>query len=194
MYTFTYALIIRFLSGFKNSRYYINDFHGAFFSSIILAFVIIIWSSILHWSIVLMCIVPLSITAYYIMIFYYHENKKIHLFEYLLTGSWTIIAFIAGAGLFELLASAILGNALFNMPIQYVTTGKLINTISATDDVTGKTTGIFLFGKRFSIPRISNGWTRFYVGLGLSALYVINHYTIGFDVTISFIISLFVKH
>ena len=53
----------------------------------------------------------------------------------------------------------------FKAPINLFIGRKVIERIDGTDDPTGKTVNFYLLGKEYKVPRVSNGYTKLYLGI-----------------------------
>lgn len=198
MITLFFAIFVRALSGWKNAFHYMSTIPNMnnipylrssqkwlmiILSTFTLSIIMIASSE--YYScfipntdlIKLLIFIPVGISWFMMMyVFYDNIGKALHTAEYLLMVSWTIIVIILGADILALGCGMYLGLALFNMPIQWVSTGKWINKISITDDPTGKTTGYWIGPYFIQLSRFSNGYVNLIIGLITSIGYCLFAY------------------
>lgn len=136
MEQFINGVMIRWLSGIKNGQFYKGHLYTAYLFCVLVIAALVYYAIQLNngWS--LAFALPVTITIFYIRLFY-KEHKlgsknikfksEIHAYENALQYSWMLFAILAGVDIIGLVASALLGNALFNMPIQHSKNGRYIN-------------------------------------------------------------------
>lgn len=162
-------LLFRLFSGFKNASYYgRSQGYQISFGTISLVGLIL---SILYAVIKAPNIITLlCLTAVVIVLLLEHRAfrkgiaTQIHLLELLFTSLFSLALLLSCQNIWTILVASWVGNSLFNMPINFVSSGKVIEKIDFTDDPTGKTFGLHIGKWKIGVPRISNG----YVSLGVS--------------------------
>jgi len=98
-------------------------------------------------------------------IFSHDLGKQIHLSEYFVGFSIRLLLILCGADILMLILSTYWVETMFKAPINLFIGRKAIEKIDSTDDVTGKTVNFYLLGKEYKVPRVSNGYTKLYLGI-----------------------------
>jgi hypothetical protein len=193
-YLFSYLLFM-FLTGSTNAMYYKENkvAHTTLVTTIFML-LIVYWIYVLTqfngtelnaYVFAILIILPHYFNGYKLDIYRDKLGDKVHLNEYLLNGSFVLINFFFAKvdGLMYICAMH-LGGVVFNLYINKVHSGQFLEEVDYTDDPTGKTVGVYIFGSHFRIPRISNSYTQLYLGLFLTSVWIVNQYTYKYKVVI----------
>lgn len=185
MIGFIFQILVRIFSGQKNANYYYKDYNRGLSFSVFMCICFGVYGVLTNTLI--FQILPVLATYKMCNEFEKRNMKYIHLGEYFIVHSFTLICLLTpNMDWIGVTIGSLLGNEFFNMPIQKKFTGNYINKVSITDDLTGKYLGVYIFGRKFKIPRISsNGYVRLGIASFLTLFYIINLFTFKYTITIN---------
>lgn len=152
----------RALSGLKNGFGYKKWEKACLWTTIIAAIFIVGSSMFILDKAIPVLLVMATVVALFLVYdgffdFITPVKPNIHLYEYLNTGCITLAYFLNGADIIYLLASALMGNVLFNGFVNLGSGERFLEKVDKTDTDTGKYTTVLGF---IRVPRFSNGYTR----------------------------------
>jgi len=191
MLEFIIQSLTRWLSGIKQSYYYQKKWYNGNYFSIMMCLVYYRWALAIGnmWALLVISGLPIIYFLLY-KAFKNNDEKKIHSLEYLGNYWFNFTAFFMGGDLLGLIFAIYVGDFLFNLPIQKHFTGNYLNKVAITDDLTGKTTNFYLFGREYKVPNLfSNGYHKMHAAIILTIVYSILVY-FDFHLTIKDIIKI----
>jgi hypothetical protein len=151
------------LCGAKNVSYYVRNYSLNF---LIIALLMVLCFIIAYWYNVGYMAYIVAIFLYWQLHIFSHDlGKQIHLSEYFVSFSIRALLVLCGADILMLILSTYWIETVFKAPINLFIGRKIIEKIDSTDDPTGKTVNFYLLGKEYKVPRISNGYTKLYLGI-----------------------------
>ncbi len=119
-----------------------------------------------------------------IVIFDNDDSDNVHSNEYLVNGSFVLgMFFFAKVDGLTYIFGMHLAGVIFNLMVNRVSSGQFLEVVDFTDDPTGRTVGVKIFGDWYKIPRISNSYVQLALGLCLTSLWVYNYYNWGYKIT-----------
>jgi len=149
--------------GAKNGSYYAKNYSLNFF---IIALIMVLCFILAYWYSVPYMAYIIAIFLYWQLHIFAHDlGKDIHLSEYFVSFSIRGLLFLAGMDLYLMILSTYWIETVFKAPINLFIGRKVIERIDGTNDNTGKTVDFWLFGKQYHVPRVSNGYTKLYLGI-----------------------------
>lgn len=189
---FIWLIAIRAASGGKNAAFYHSaTYHKpmnlAYMFATLQAVMIIAFARLIDNPRCIFFVIPVIFLAIMSRVVFTKGNaKRIHLYEHLVMDSLYLVAIVVGVDIIGIVLGIIPGLVLFNMPIRY---GKDHQLIVADEGMKREEIDAGWF--KFKIPRFNNGFKRLYWGIGCVALYLLNYFTVNWQVTINDIIQLF---
>ena len=178
----TFILLFKLIEGAKNGAYYANNRLECVIYQIWLLCITLVYNIAFQQPVMVFVILPIMIWQY--IVFEYNLGKQIHSSEQFLDIALRVFMFFAGADLFMLILTTYLQNVFFKAPINIYIGRDIIEKTDGTNDNTGKSYDIWLFGKQIHIPRISNGYIQLYLGIaGLLAWFVLLQLGYSFNIS-----------
>lgn len=163
-----------FLMGAKNGFFYYRQLSLNFLMIITLLVVMCLYTIAFNvaWT-----FLPIALVLIWqVIIFQTGDSKQIHLSEYFV-GFFVRLPFFFVTDIFMVMASVLLCDTLFKIPINISVGRNLIERVDGTDDNSGKSVGTYFLGKFYKVPRLfSNGYTKLYVGAAVFNAWVIAYY------------------
>jgi len=174
MIDFIFLQIIFFLAGAKNGSYYAQKAeHNMWW---ILSIFILAGFYILSHDIIWLIFPLLTVLFWQVIVFEKNLGKQIHLSDRALSMTLRGIMVFCGANLIMMVLSSFLTMVAFKMPINLYIGRKPIEVVDGTDNPTGKTVDIWIFGKQYHIPRVSNGYVQLALGVLGTIIWVVLEY------------------
>lgn len=163
-----------FLLGAKNGFFYSRQLWLNFIIIITLLVVMSLYTIAYNvaWT-----FLPIALVlVWQLIIFQSGDSKQIHLSEYFV-GFFIRLPFFFVTDIFMVMASVLLCDTLFKIPINISVGRNLIERTDGTDDDSGRYVGTWFLGRFYKVPRLfSNGYTKLYVGLAIFTTWVIAYY------------------
>jgi hypothetical protein len=150
-------------TGAKNGSYYARKYWINFL--IIVLLMIMCFMLAYFYAVPYMAYICTLFLYWQLHIFSHDLGKQIHLSEYFVGFSIRLLLFLIGMDLYLMLLSTYWIETVFKAPINLFIGRKAIERIDGTNDDTGKTVDFWLFGKQYNVPRVSNGYTKLYLGI-----------------------------
>lgn len=174
MIDFIFLQIVFFLAGAKNGSYYARKTeHNMWW---ILSIFIVTGFYVLYNDKIWLILPILGALLWQVMVFEKNIGKQIHLSDRVLSFTIRGSMVLCGANLIMMVLSSFLTMVAFKMPINLYIGRKPIEAVDGTDDPTGKTVDIWIFGKQYHIPRLSNGYHQLALGIAGTIVWLVLEY------------------
>lgn len=156
-------LLIYFLAGAKNGSYYAKR-DGDNMTWVLGIF--ILWGFyVLSMDRVWLIFPMVGVLLWQVQIYVQNNGQGVHLsdrvFDVVVRGGMIL----CGADIFMLVLSSWATVTVFKIPINLYIGRKAIEAVDGTDNPDGTSVDIWILGRQFHLPRVSNGWVT--LGLGV---------------------------
>lgn len=157
-----------FLAGAKNGSYYAkrDGDNMTWVLGIFIFWGFYVLSAGKVWLIFPMCLVLLWQTMIYVQ----NNGQGVHLSDRVLDIVVRGGMILCGADIFMLVLTSFATVTAFKIPINLYIGRNWIEAVDGTDNPNGRTVDIWIFGRQWHIPRVSNGWVT--LGLGVIGILV----------------------
>ena len=169
------------VAGFKNGFYYSRKMDKNLMA--ILTIFILCGFYILTFDKIWLLFLILPPLVWQAIVFDRGINKDIHLSEYFVSFSIRAMMIICGSDILMMVLSTFLIETAFKLGINLEIGRRWIEKTDGTNDPTGKTVDFWLWGKQYHVPRVSNGYTKLYLGIAGTLLWLAL-YQLGITLTL----------